>query len=86
MQVINLSVSICAVSMLMATTINRKLKLSTRDEVVIWFNAMLRIVFECVVIYCIATTCNWILVKRHFIWDYIWVCIGNRMDLRTIKE
>ena len=40
-----------------------------RDET-IWVNAILRIVFECIAIYCHIAIFYWILVKRHFIWEY----------------
>ena len=33
-------------------------------------NAILRIVFECIAIYCHIAIFDWILVKRHFIWEY----------------
>ena len=42
--------------------------LVTRDET-IWVNAVLRIVFECIAIYCHIAIFDWILVKRHFIWN-----------------
>ena len=33
-------------------------------------NAILCIVFECIAIYCHIAIFDWILVKRHFIWEY----------------
>ena len=36
----------------------------------IWVNAVLRIVFECIAIYCHIAIFGWILVKRHSIWKY----------------
>ena len=42
---------------------------STRGET-IQVNAVLRIVFECIAIYCYIAIFDWILVKRHFIWEY----------------
>ena len=36
-------------------------------------NAVLRIVFECIAIYCHVAIFDWILVKRHFIWEYVCV-------------
>ena len=33
-------------------------------------NAILRIVFECIAIYCHIAIFDWILVKRHFKWEY----------------
>ena len=33
-------------------------------------NAILRIAFECIAIYCHIAIFDWILVKRHFIWKY----------------
>ena len=41
----------------------------TRGET-IWINAVLRIAFECIAIYCHIAIFDWILVKRHFIWEY----------------
>ena len=41
----------------------------TRGET-IWVNAVLRIVFECIAIYCHIAIFDWILVKRHSIWKY----------------
>ena len=41
----------------------------TRGET-IRVNAVLRIVFECIAIYCHIAIFDWILVKRHFIWEY----------------
>ena len=41
----------------------------TRGET-IRANAVLRIVFECIAIYCHIAIFDWILVKRHFIWEY----------------
>ena len=43
--------------------------LDTRDET-IWVNAVLFIMFEYVVIYCSIGICDWIVVKRLFIWEY----------------
>ena len=40
-----------------------------RDET-IWVNAILLIVFEYIAIYCHIAIFDWILVKRHFIWEY----------------
>ena len=36
----------------------------------IWVDAVLRIAFECIAIYCHIAIFDWILVKRHFIWEY----------------
>ena len=33
-------------------------------------NAVLRIAFECIAIHCHIAIFYWILVKRHFIWEY----------------
>ena len=33
-------------------------------------NSVSYIVFECIAIYCPIAICDWIVVKRHFIWEY----------------
>ena len=43
--------------------------MSGRGET-IWINVILRIVFECIAIYCHIAIFGWILVKRRFIWEY----------------
>ena len=60
--------------------------ISSRSET-ICVNVVLRIVFECTAI------CNWILAKRHFIWEYGFSSINSKrlefiiqVTRATIKE
>ena len=50
----------------------------------IWVNALLHNVFGCIAIYCNISICEWILVKRHFIWIMgMWVLVVKK---RTIVK
>ena len=42
-------------------------------------NAILRIVFECIAMYCHIAIFDWILVKRYFMWEYGVLAVKKRI-------
>ena len=49
-------------------------------------NAVLRIVFECIAIYCNIAICDWILVKGHFIQEYGFLVVKEKINHQKQQE